>query len=622
MSDDIVIEKPSQRNRENKRKALKVTKEMVAPLANVEPLAIEDAVLKAEGASKCYFKRLKYKGCPKLTTKGELREFTLYIDMKRDTFVREMYLLFKPTFNVTLASYFCMLTLYIRWVDSNDNTITVEENDYFNNDLIKAYMHNFAVRVKTNKVAKGSWANAKKVISFILKRLGRAGDANKLPIIKGLKSETKGAVALHVKSELKPTIQALMRGFKGLSSHLECGSRPQINPLFDQVLFDKQSESLPLNGASKRARRSAFRHCLSGIWQNQLSSQASLICFSFTGMNLKPMLSLERQDVKFKAVQGNCYVLDSVKGRAGYKEIDNAIGFSKHAKEFIVRWLDLSAKITGDTPDAPLFPYIKKDGEITTFVAMAYSPQAKVNKLLGYLGLAKLTSTIARKTKLASLMQVTEDIYLVSISGNNSINTIKRTYSSGSEKDHQNNLAASMDAQFDIVKGKKVAQSVIDAKARYVDVLSEYDYKKVREKEGLIDEAQTLVGGRCQNPTKETRDYKILKEKGIEMLAEEKRCTSFLVCFECEFHKLVASVNDIWLMLSFKETLDEMLQIPAVNSMPKTDYDRICVSVGTALVRFKEKSKKNYEEAQEKMMSGSHPLYSTAYSLTDLLEIF
>ena len=72
MSDDIVIEKPSQRNRENKRKALKVTKEMVAPLANVEPLAIEDAVLKAEGASKCYFKRLKYKGCPKLTTKGEL----------------------------------------------------------------------------------------------------------------------------------------------------------------------------------------------------------------------------------------------------------------------------------------------------------------------------------------------------------------------------------------------------------------------------------------------------------------------------------------------------------------------------------------------------------------------
>ena len=68
--------------------------------------------------------------------------------------------------------------------------------------------------------------------------------------------------------------------------------------------------------------------------------------------------------------------------------------------------------------------------------------------------------------------------------------------------------------------------------------------------------------------------------------------------------------------------LNEMLQIPAVNSMPKDDYDKICVSVDTVLVRFKEKSKKNYDEAQEKMKFDNHPLYSTVYSLTDLLEIF
>lgn len=622
MFDGSDNQSPSKPTRGNKRKALKVTKAMVAPLASIEPLAIKDMILKADGASASYFKRLKYKGCPVLSKKGELQEPTRYIDMKRDVFVREIYRLLKPNYNVTSSNYFNCLIGYIRWVDSDDNTVTVEKNDYFNNELINAYMKHWAVRVKTNKGTKGAWCNARKVLSFFLKKLNRASDAKKLPSIPGVKAATKGHKSLHVESELKPTLKALMRGFNGLVAHFEKGTKPEINPIFDETLFNKQAELLSLSTCSRGSRRSAFKKCLRVNWQNQLTRQACMICFSFTGMNFTPMLTLERQDVTFKAVQGNCFLLDSVKGRAANKEIDNGIGFSKHAKEFIERWLNLSAKITGDTPEAPLFPYIKEDGEITTFIKAGIGPQTQVNNLLRHLGLAELTSSITRKTKLATLMQVTEDVYLVSISGNSSIKTIKRTYSSGSEKDHQGNLAASMDATYDIAKGKTVVEAVSDAKAQYIDVLSEYDYKKVREKEGVTDEATTLVGGRCQNPTKETRDDKILKKKGIKMPAEENRCTNFLECFECPFHKLVAAVSDIWLMFSFRETLDEMLQIPAVNSMPKADYDKICVSVDSALVRLKEKSTKNYEEAQEKMKLDSHPLYSTAYSLTDLLEIF
>jgi|TARA_R110002060_G_scaffold71863_1_gene80500 hypothetical protein len=622
MSDDIAVEEPIKTTRGNKRKALKVTKEMVAPLASVEPLDIKDMILKAEGRGRCHFKRLKYKECPVLSYKGEFQDPTQCIDMKRDTFVREMYRLFKPDFNVTSATYFNLLIDYISWVDRDDNTLIVEKNDYFNNELINAYMKHWAVRVKTNKGTKGSWANAKKAQVFILKKLGRALDAKKLPTISGLKAATKEHKALHIESELKPTLKALMRGFNGLAASFEAGNKPDIHPIFDETLFNKQAERLSLNASSRAARERTFKNCMMHNWQNLLTQQACMICFSFTGMNLKPMLMLERQDVTFKAVQGNCFVLNSVKGRAVYKEIDNAMGFSKYAKEFIERWLKLSAKIAGDAPDAPLFPYIQKDGEITTFIKSNRHPQITINKHLRILGLSELTSSIARKTKLATLMQVTEDVYLVSISGNNAIKTVKRTYSSGSEKDYQGNLAASMDASYDIAKGKTMAEAVSDAKAKYVDVLSEYDYKKVREKAGVTDEATTLVGGRCQNPAKEARDEKILKKKGIEMPAEEKRCTNFLVCFECEFHKLVASVNDIWLMLSFKVTLDEMLQMPAVNSMPKADYDKICVNVDSALVRFKEKSIKNYNKAQEKMKLDSHPLYSTVYSLTDLLEVF
>lgn len=626
MPDAVDKKKPARIKLGNKRKAVMPTREMVAPIASVEPLNIEAMVLKAEGAANKHFKRLKYKGCPALSKKGELEEPTRYINMKRDDFVRDMYRLLKTDFNRTKGTNFDNLCLYIGWLDDNEHQTI--DGDYFHNNLIKLYMQDWGTRVAQNTASKGSWNTAKNMISFILKVLGRKEDAKRLPSIKGVKKSVKPHKAIHVESELKPTAKALFRGFNGLAMHLDNDSEPNINPLWDEVLFNDQADKYGWKVNQRANKTRAFINSVKGgtrtDWRNQLTRIAVMICFIFTGMNTSPMLKMRRRDVCFKQIQGGKYIFDAVKARAGYLEIDNGIGFSKYAREFIERWLSLSAKITGTDLDMPLFPYVTRNGEITTFTENGQNPQRGINNLLGHLGLTQITASILRKTKLDTLMKVTEDIYLVSIAGNNSINTIKQSYSSGLEQDHRRNLAASTDAMFDIAKGKPMTEAVSKAKHTYHDVLSEYDYKRLREKERTSNEARTPVGGRCQNSRKGAAKAinKILKKSGIDMPTEEKVCTNFLECFECDHHKLVAAVEDIWLMLSFKETLQEMLGFPSVNSLPKDVYKSICLTIDSILERFKEVSKVNYSEALEKKKIASHPLYSTVYSLNDLLEVF
>lgn len=66
---------------------------------------------------------------------------------------------------------------------------------------------------------------------------------------------------------------------------------------------------------------------------NHLTRIALMICFMLTGINTEPMLLMTRKDVRFKQAHGDKYLFDTVKGRAGYQENDNGIGFTKRTKK-------------------------------------------------------------------------------------------------------------------------------------------------------------------------------------------------------------------------------------------------------------------------------------------------
>ena len=611
--------------RHSSRKPVRILPSIIAPTGRVETLTIDQMILTIGESKKCHFKRLKYKGCPALTKRGDLAPNIEHIDMKRDKFIREIYYLLATDFNSTSASYFTSLCKYIAWVDFNEKVPV--EGDYFHSSLVKPYMTQWGEWVKQGVYKKGTWSNARSMLVALLKAQGRYSEAKKLPVITGIKKDTQSYKGLDIESELKPVSRALFQGFYGFAKHVRQGTIPTIHPIWDEEKFNAQALVCQWSAKQKDGIKSSFRvaNGANGTWRNQLVRIAAMLCFMFTGMNTSSLLKMKRCDVRFRQVHGGKYLFESVKGRASHLEHDNAMGFSKRAREFIEAWLDLSALLNGDDKEGWLFPYFKLNGTITNFIAVGKSPQTTLNTLLRYLGLTPLTASALRQTKSDTLFKITEDIYLVSLSLNNNISTVRKSYSDGLEKDHERNLAASMMATFNIAtQNKPVKEAIDEAKYTLHDVLSEYEYNRLAKKEDSRSEVLTLSGARCRNSTRGSVELinKALKRSGIDLPVQERRCTDFLECFECEHHRLVAAEDDIWLMLSFQDTLNEMHQYPAVNSFPQERFRKLCLNIEAILSRFKEIDSKNYSLAEEKHKEACHPLYSNLNSLNDLVEVF
>lgn len=614
--------------KQNRRKSLSVDDMFENSLASVEPLLIKDMVLRVDGVGSAYFEQLGYFGCPNYSKQSEKIRSVEYSPAGRDDFVRDMYRLMKPTFNRTVYNYFCCLKRYIRWLD--ELKLKHIEGDYFHEDLTHKYMAHWKIKVD-NGASRGSWSQAKLSLTWILKAQGRKSDAESLPSVKNRKKGRRSHEGVELIEEYRPLLKAFLRAYKGFVKCFKEGEPPTIHPLWDKGLIDEQAK---LNNWSKVKKghinasfKKTVKPTLNGkyAWLNHFSRLAAMITFCFTGQNTTPILKLKHSDVSFSnKMDGKAY-FDMEKARAKYLSFDTSMGFKPHVVEFLNSWLKVSKKMQQHTNTDWVFPWFKQDGSTLDFVnGGELSPQKTINKLTRHLGLIHVTASILRQTKIDALMKVTDDVYLVSMSANNSVNTIKASYGSGHIQDHRRNIGASNNALYGLVKGgKELYEAINEAKFTFKDPMTDYDYRRLRAKEVNKNESLTPIGSRCNDITKGAaeRIKKQLKSQGIED-TEDATCTDFLNCFECPEHFLVADIEDIWLMLSFQDTLKDMTQYPAINSLPTGKFEDLYKSIEAVLIRYKEVSPDNYQTAIEKHNEGSHPLYRNAYSLNDLLEIF
>ena len=79
----------------NKRKPITPSIGTLSSKAKVDPIRIEDLVIYIPGYSNCHFKRLRYKGCPTLTSQKEFAHGVKLIEMNRDNLIRDLYHLLK-----------------------------------------------------------------------------------------------------------------------------------------------------------------------------------------------------------------------------------------------------------------------------------------------------------------------------------------------------------------------------------------------------------------------------------------------------------------------------------------------------------------------------------------------
>lgn len=611
-------------NPTNKRKALRPLKSMVKRHIEVNPLRIEDMVIDVLGRANCYFKRLKYIGCPRInTTKQEFDKGIELIDAGRDDFIRECYRLMNVRPTETTVGRFYSLVDYLKWVD--DTGQEIPEDGYLAWSLIEVYMKWCKQQHKLGRINKANFTHRKRAIAWFLKQLNRSHEKDNLPKINGRRTAIGATVPLDLESELKPTVKALFRAYSMLLKHFNNSTLPDQHPLYDKDLVENEAVRLGLKGLELAGHRGAFKKVFSKAHPNKhLVEVAMMLTYMFTGINNTPLAKMRLSDVSFREVQGGKYIFDSEKGRAAHQEQDSALGFSKHAKQFIESWLEVSKKLANGDEISYLFPYFSSDGRTISYSQTSKQPQQTINKLLARMRLTPITPSKLRKTKSDTLFRVTESVYLVAMSNNNSMVTTARTYIHGTEKEHENNLSAAMSAKHAIVKGKETAAAVEEAKYDHGDILDDYEYQRLRKGEDRTHEARTPTGTRCNDSRKGAALIidRSLKKAGIKTGESEVACTDFLSCFHCQQHVFITDVDDIWLMLSFKETLQQLQQTPAVNSMPERKYTDLFNTVVSVLKGFKDKNESNYSQALEKLKDAPHPLYSTVYSLNDLLEIF
>lgn len=600
----------------------RVSKNNIVQLTPVDKL-----IVIVPGSATCTMKRLKYKGCPTLkrgTYDGE-REFkdgTVLVDANRDSFIRELHTFLSENINGSTYTNFKNIAHFLKWVDENE--IEVTNSDYFNEQIITLYAQHWSNKIAMGNASPRSWENTRSTLVWYLNRTGRESLSGRLPRLKFDGLSTNHHKPYCVESELKPLAKSLMRSYKILKDHLGKNTLPSTHPLFDEDDFNTVSHTQNLDSKEIARRMRRFKKLVSCDITNSTVKVAMMLTYLFTGMNATPLKRIRICDVAFSQLQGNRFILRSVKDRANGVEIDNAMGFSKHAKEFIEGWWDFVMGIAGGDKEFPLFPYKMKDGEFISYAKTSLAPQTELNELLPMVGLPKINASRLRKTKLDVLLRTTESVYLVSQSGNNSINVVSRNYTNGVDSDHEKNLSASMDATFKISKGSDIQQAVSQAKFKHADILDHYEYERLREGKSRASETRTPLGIRCQNNRNGAAELikKSLERSGIKTNDEEAVCTDFLSCFDCAEHALVSDVDDIWLMLSFADTLQQMEQIPAINSTPEDKYEKLRLTIDDILIKFKHKSPSNYNEAEEKHRIAPHPLYSHARSLIDLQEVF
>lgn len=612
-------------SRKNRSKSVEIDDDFYGyPAATIEPINLTELKLKCDGGVS-HIAQLIYKNAPNYSKKGEKIKGVDHIPVAgRELFVRDVYLLLKTDFNRSKKSYFEHLKLYIRWLDNTQREPI--EGDYFHPDLYNAYMDYHQEKCNRGEQKLATWSAVRRMLSFFLRSLNRSLEAKGLKSIKGLNKEIEPHRGIDVSGEFKPLVRCFIAAFGQFRKHFIEGTLPDIHPFWDEARFNKVVEEKGWitreKGYQKRAFKDAVRN--EHITRKNFSRLASILAFCFTGQNTTPLLNLRFSDVRFTDESHGKVYFDMTKARAKHLGFDTSMGFHKKTQEFFHQWLEIAKELQRESGTDWVFPYFIKSGEIKGCVEAGQTrPHTAINKLTKKLGFTHITPSILRQTKIDTLMKVTEDIYLVSMSANNDVKTIKVSYAYGNESDHQRGLAAKTEALYDSVKnGTDPHEAARQAKYSYADVLSDYDYKRLRKEERNND-AQTPLGVRCKDATKGAANTvkKNLEKLGINQ-SEEKKCTDFLGCFECEYHRLVSEVEDIWLMMSFNDTLQQMKDYPAINSLPTDKFHKLCNTIESILTRFKAVSPDNYAQAQEKHSESPHPLYSDGYSLIDLLEAF
>jgi hypothetical protein len=558
--------------------------------------------------------RLRYIGVPSLVSKKgkfnggrALPESAQLVN--RDAFVLKIFSLLKsyPSDTSSGHSYFNALCDFIRYLDSISQHNDDQKYNPFTVDNISSYNAYLSSQILKGKHNNGKSIQAvgsrKSSLKKILIDLGYDKLAVELKRTLG-HGTYEPTIALGSKDHVT-ICRILLQAFNVYVKHYQNKTIPETCPIYDGIKFNSNLER-------SYATRSMKGPIISSMLvENRLSALAILLYCYFSGSSSQPARSIIRSKIEFiKEETGQHYRLTSKKGRSQHRKEIQKVGFTKRTKDFLENWMLISHQINPAT-DSPLFPFYDFDGNLSDKCRMAICPQTPFNKALKMRGLPSISSRIFRATRSAEMQRSFEDSFLTADANNNSVNTTIRHYSEGDPRYHDRSLGRGVGVMFDISKGKDKAASISKFEEKLQDPFTSTEW---REKKESVFSLRTPNGPRCTSPFGKARDSSHKKLELILKSSEGASCISYLSCLDCESHALVAEFDDIWSMLSFRDSIVDALSRPSLNSIPVFQYELMLGKVDVALERYKRKAPSVYQDANAKNNIESHPMHELEFN--------
>lgn len=189
----------------------------------------------------------------------------------------------------------------------------------------------------------------------------------------------------------------------------------------------------------------------------------------------------------------------------------------------------------------------------------------------------------------------------------NTPQVLKRHYSTGNESDNNQQLSAAAMTLENAVKCSDIDAAKNQTRIEMdVEVLP---YELFQAKYSVSKAEKTVLGTGCKNPyDDENEKFKRKMNFSPKSFAVENlACADIVNCFFCKNQVIIESIEDIWCLLSFKQSIEESKQTHLNESQFVKNFADLLEQINLALFQITPSIKRKAEQKLER--EGRHPLW-------------
>lgn len=540
------------------------------------------------------FNRFRYVGVPKVK---RLNDDNL-ISANRDTEVKSWFLAFSNAneySDITLFGYFNDLSFYVALIDTTTYPLHSKEAvDRFEVTLVD--------HVRLGKHSIGWARKMSSGIRTIFKMFGwkTRGYFSDYPLFKREFMPTPAYSEKEIKRILK-----------------------LLNSLFFQLhTYITENSLIDLNENSRKKvmtlKYDVYTITISGAITKYFCIGYFLMSF-YTWANMTSLLNLNRP--KKRETDSGTWYSESVEKKRARKFVtvelgdNNSIIVPNYGLKYIEKIIEVSVKVA---PNTNRLFHTSINGQIKALEAN-YLTQF-TNWLIKNFNLKgdngwplRLQAKRFRATGSSRYLNLTNDQLSTSLLLNNTPDVLRKHYSSGNEFDNDRQLQAVSRVLEGASKCKNVEDAIETTKeAMDVEILP---YEAFLHKyTGLGKPEKVVIGTGCKNTIAAQSERFNKKHSQFTKKESSLACADILKCFGCENQVIIEEVDDIWCLLSFKETLTESSHEHFSAKHFSRNYSKLLDSLERACFRVSPKIRR---QAEKKLTTlGRHPLWSAGLNLS------